>query len=263
MSKKIIQRSRHFSRRTLLASAIAALTLGVISQLQATTNAPLRVGVSPVFPPMIFKQGKELKGVEVDLAKALGAQLNREIVFVEVPWQDQIDALNEGRTDIIMSSMSVTPARKYVVNFSKPYFLTGQMALVRREDKNNYALGFPYKLNGNVGVLKATTGEFLVQRDFPKSPIKSFTNSEDAAKALTKKKINLFITDSTLVWYLAGTHAEEGLTAVPIPLSEETLAWAMRKQDEALLASVNDFVVKGNQDGTLLKAFRRWTAVGE
>lgn len=263
MSKNTIRRSTPFSRRTLLASAIAFVTLGTVSALQASTNAPLRVGVSPVFPPMIFKQGKELKGVEIELANALGAQLNREIVFVEVPWKDQIEALNAGRTDIIMSSMSVTPARKFVVSFSRPYFLTGQMALVRREDKNNYALGFPYKLNGNVGVLKATTGEFLVQRDFPKSPIKAYATSEDAAKALIKKKINLFITDSTLVWYLAGTHANEGLTAVPIVLSEEPLAWAVRKHDDALLASVNEFVSKGSQDGTLLKVFRRWTAVGE
>ena len=243
--------------------AFGLSTLAIILQTQAAGNAPLRVGVSPVFPPMIFKQGKELKGVEVELARALGAQLDREVVFVEVPWKDQIEALNNGRTDIIMSSMSITPARRYVVSFSKPYFLTGQMALVRREDKNNYALGFPYKLNGNVGVLKATTGEFLVQRDFPKSPIKSFTNSEEAAKALIKKKINLFITDSTLVWYLAGTHANEGLTAVPIPLSDEALAWAVRRSDEAFLTSVNEFVAKANQDGTILKAFRRWTAVGE
>ncbi|HEX5223044.1 MAG TPA: transporter substrate-binding domain-containing protein [Verrucomicrobiae bacterium] len=259
----MIQLDDHFPRRTLLALLVAFPALALLTQLQAATNAPLRVGVSPVFPPMIFKQGKELKGVEVELAKALGNHLNREIVFVEVPWKDQIEALNEGRTDIIMSSMSVTPARKYVVNFSKPYFVTGQMALVRREDKNNYALGFPYKLNGNVGVLKATTGEFLVQRDFPKSPLKSYSSGEEAAKALVKKKINLFITDSTLVWYLAGTHANEGLTAVPIALSEETLAYAVRKQDDTLLASVNDFITKGNQDGTFLKVFKRWTAVGE
>jgi polar amino acid transport system substrate-binding protein len=259
----MIQLNEPVSRRTLLASALALLTLGFVAPLQGATNAPLRVGVSPVFPPMIFKQGKELKGVEVELAKALGAQLNREIVFVEVPWKDQIEALNDGRTDIIMSSMSVTPARKYVVNFSKPYFLTGQMALVRREDKGLYALGFPYKLNGNVGTLKATTGEFLVQRDFPKSPIKSYTSGEEAAKALIKKKINLLITDSTLVWYLAGTYANEGLTAVPIVLSEETLAWAVRKSDEGLLTSVNEFVTKANQDGTFIKVLRRWTAIGE
>jgi ABC-type amino acid transport substrate-binding protein len=64
----------------------------------------LRVGMSPVFPPMVFKQAGELAGVEVDLARALGAKLGRRVVFVELPWEDQIEALTAGKTDIIMSS---------------------------------------------------------------------------------------------------------------------------------------------------------------
>jgi len=254
-------------RRALFALGLGCLTLtgGRLIAADATPakSAPLRVGVSPVFPPMVFKQGKELQGVEVDLARMLGAHLGREVVFVEVPWKDQIDALNDRRTDIIMSSMSVTMARRYVVNFSTPYFVTGQMALVRREDMLDYALGFPISLKSPVGALKATTGEFLIQRDFPKTKIKTFTSTEEAAQALIKKKINLFISDSTLVWYLAGTHAQNGLSVVNTPLSEERLAWALRKNDDALLASVNEFVAKASQDGTFLKVFRRWTAIGD
>jgi ABC-type amino acid transport substrate-binding protein len=37
----------------------------------------------------------------------------------------------------------------------------------------------------------------------------------------------------------------------------------VRKNDEALLAEVNEFIEASATDGTLLKAFRRWTAVGE
>ena len=103
----------------------------------------LRVGVSPVFPPMVFKQGKELAGVEVDLARALGEKLGRKVTFVELPWEEQIEALSAGRIDIIMSSMSITTARRYVVDFSRPYLLVGQMTLVRREDEHQYLLGFP------------------------------------------------------------------------------------------------------------------------
>jgi ABC-type amino acid transport substrate-binding protein len=264
----MIQTMKHLLQGALFGIVVAGVVLAcssdtAMAQAPAAASAPLRVGVSPVFPPMIFKQGKELKGVEVEIARALGAQLGREIVFVELPWKDQIEALNEGRTDIIMSSMSITPARRHVVNFSKPYFIIGQMALVRRDDKLDYALGFPLSLKSPAGALKATTGEFLIQRDFPKSKLKTFTSPEDAAKALIKKKINLFITDSTLVWYLAGTYANEGLSAVPIPLSEETLAYATRKGDDALLASVNEFVTKSTQDGSFMKVFRRWTAVGD
>ena len=240
----------------------ASVALGADST-NTPANPPLRVGVSPVFPPMVFKQGKELAGVEIDLARALGKRLDRKVEFVQLPWKDQIDDLNDGKTDIIMSSMSVTMARRYMVGFSKPYAAVGQMALVRRENKHEYAFGFPARPAGTIGVMRATTGEFLVQRDFPKAKFKSYDKGEDAAQALAKKKISMFVSDSTLVWYLAGKHAADGLTVVPMALSEERLAWAVRKNDEALLAEVNEFIDDSTKDGTLLKALRRWTAVGE
>ena len=238
-------------------SALAAVSAA------ESSNAPLRVGISPVFPPMAFKQGKELVGVEVDLARGLGECLGRKIVFVELPFKDQIEALNNGRTDIIMSSMSITPARRYVVHFTHPYFLVGQMALVRGEDRNQYVLGFPLGMEGPIGVVGATTGEFLVQRDFPKARRKTFANGSDAALALQKKKATMFIGDSTHVWYLAGRYANEGLTVVPLVLSEEPLAWAVRKSDEDLLTAANDFITQSSQDGSLRKVFRRWTAIGD
>ena len=222
----------------------------------------LRVGVSPIFPPMVFKQGKELAGVEIDLARALGEHLGRRVVFVEVPWKDQMEALNDRRTDIIMSSMSITLARRQVMDFSNPYLVTGQMALVRREDRGQYVLGFPMTLPGKAGVIKATTGEFLLQRDFPKASRKVYDTSDEAARALVKKKIDLFISDSTLVWYLAGSHANEGLTVVPVNLTEEQLGWAVRKGDTQLLPLVNAFIAKAAADGTFNKVGRRWMAVG-
>jgi polar amino acid transport system substrate-binding protein len=231
------------------------------AQESSSKAAGLRVGVSPVFPPMVFKQGKELCGVEVDLARALGENLGRKVTFVELPWEEQIEALNAGRIDIIMSSMSITMARRQVMNFSHPYLVIGQMTLVRREDQNKYLLGFPVKPPGTVGVLKATTGEFLVQREFPKAERKVFTSEAQAVQALKKKKIDLFISDSPLVWYLAGMHSTEGLAAVPITLSEEQLAWGIRRSDEKLLASADEFIQKSVQDGTLTRILRRWMAV--
>lgn len=241
---------------------LSSFRVATAAEAQSSTNAPLRVGVSPIFPPMIFKQGKTLAGVEVDMARALGEQLNRPIVFVEIPWDDQIEALKNGKTDIIMSSMSMTTPRRYVINFSDPYLLVGQVALVRRVDLNKYVFGFPPILPGTTGVLKGTTGDFLVQREFPKSKRKTFTSATEAAEALKKKRIDLFISDSTLVWYLAGTYATEDLAAVQVVLSEEPLAWGLRKGDDALLASVNSFVKKARADGTFDRAFKRWTAVG-
>jgi polar amino acid transport system substrate-binding protein len=246
-----------------LIALVFVCVAGFAAESAPGTNAPLRVGISPVFPPMAFKQGTELAGVEVDLARALGERLGRKVVFVELAWKDQIEALNEGRIDIIMSSMSVTLPRQHMVNFTQPYFVTGQMALVRREDRNKYVLGIPSRPDGGIGVIKSTTGEYLVERDFPNAKRKAYTDGAEAAKELKKKKIGMFITDSTHAWHLAGRFANDGLTVVPLVLTEEPLAWAVRKSDDALLEAANAFIADSMKNGFLHKVFRRWTAVGD
>jgi ABC-type amino acid transport substrate-binding protein len=212
---------------------------------------------------MAFLQGKALAGVEVELARQLGEELGRPIEFVRLPWEDQIEALTSGKTDIIMSSMSITLARAHVVRFTRPYYVLGQMALVRREDRGGYVLGFPQPLPGDVGVLKATTGEFLVQKEFPKAKRRTYSTPEQAVAALKKKKIALFISDSTLVWYLAGLYGGDGLSNVPMMLTEEPLGWAVRRDDEALLKAANAFLDRVIKDGSLVKVFRKWGGTGE
>jgi ABC-type amino acid transport substrate-binding protein len=256
------------SRRTLLlllpglSVAVGLLArAAVAAETPAGGLPPLRVGVSPVYPPMVFKQGKELAGVEIDLARAFGEKLGRKVVFVEVDWKDQTDALVDGKTDIIMSSMSKTQARNAVMSFTSPYLKIGQMALVRREDRNKHLLGLNIRTDTKVAVLKGTTGDFLVQREFPKAKRKTYASGLDAARALTHGNADVLITDSTLVWHLAGTYAAEGLTVAPVILSEEVLAWAVRRGDDQLLGAANDFIAHASQEGTLAKTFRRWMAV--
>lgn len=224
----------------------------------ATESAPLRVGVTASFPPMIYREGGQLVGVEADFAKALGEELGRPVKLIEVTWEDQIPALAEGRTDIIMSSVSMTRARQLRVAFTKPYLAVGQSVLVRRQDANKYLLGFPSMPEGTIGVLKATTGDFLVQQDFARSKRKEFKSPLDAAKALAKKKIDLFICDVPIVWWLAGMNEAEGLVPLKILLSEEQLAWAVRKSDPELLESVNSALEKLQKEGRAAAIVRRW-----
>jgi ABC-type amino acid transport substrate-binding protein/predicted enzyme related to lactoylglutathione lyase len=260
------------SRDAISATAVRLGRLAVIfgtcllagtapAQEPATPSPALRVGVSPIFPPMVSKQGKQLVGAEVDLAQAFGKSVGRDVVFVELPWEDQLDTLIAGKIDIVMSSMSVTLPRRYVVDFTQPYLTIGQMALVRREDLNLYILGFPSKPPGTIGVLKATTGEFLVEREFPKSRRKIVKSGAEAVQALKKNKIALFIGDSTMVCYLAGMHATDGIAVVPLFLTEEQLGWAVRKGNPSLLNSANAFIREAGRDGTLEGVFRRWMAV--
>lgn len=240
----------------VIALALLMLTVGVGRALEVPDV--LRIGITPNLPPMIYKQGKDYVGLEVDFAKALGKSLGRPVEFVEVDWEDQIPKLIKGDTDIIMSSMSITRGRSMHVNFSAPYMKVGQMALVRGEDRGRYLLGFPPGMSVSVGVKRGTTGDFLVQQEWPKAKRKAFKDGDDAAKALLKKKIELFIADATLIWWLSGTYEAQGLTSLPYMLSDENLAWAFRKGDEELLKKVNEFLRSSQSDGRFDDIMRRW-----
>jgi polar amino acid transport system substrate-binding protein len=218
----------------------------------------LRVGVSPQSPPMIFKEGRNLAGVEVDFAQALGKELGRQIQFVELPWEELINALVEGKIDIIMSSMSVTRARESRVAFCDPYLRIGQMALVRAEDRYRFALLEGALAKRNIGIKKGTTADLLVQQEFPNAKRKYYKSGDEGAKALIKKQIDLFITDSTVVSYLEGMYETKSLVKAPMVFSDEILAWAVRRSDEPLRDTTNAFLKKSRENGELTRILKRW-----
>ncbi len=242
----------------MLLVALGALP-ALRSNLGAADAAPaLRVGVAPVSPPMIFKEGTRIVGLEADFAQALGKELGRPVQFVELPWEELIDALNDDKIDIIMSSMSVTPARQFRVAFSIPYLRIGQMVLVRGDEK--YRGGFLSRsLAGQtVGLRKGTTGDLLVQQEFPKAKRKYFKSDDEGAIALSKGRIDLFIDDSTMIWYLAGVYEAKGLTVTPLVLSQEVLGWGMKRSDTTLQAAANAFLQKAQASGELDRILHRW-----
>lgn len=79
----------------------------------------LRVGLSPDFPPMEYREEEsgELTGVDVQLANALGAQLGVEIEFVEQAFDQLLNSVQTGRVDVVMSGLSDTVERQKTVDF--------------------------------------------------------------------------------------------------------------------------------------------------
>jgi len=250
-----------FLSNVLLAAGILGVGLSgvaVAAEPGAGTAPVLRVGVSPQSPPMIFKEGKNLAGVEVDFAQALGKELGRQIQFVELPWEELINSLVEGKIDMIMSSMSVTRARESRVAFCDPYLRIGQTALVRAEDRYRFILLEGALAKRTIGVKKGTTADLLVQQEFPNAKRKYFKSADDGARALTKKQIDMFITDSTVVSYLEGMYETKSLVKAPMVFSDEVLAWAVRRSDEPLRDAINAFLKKGRENGELTRILKRW-----
>ena len=68
----------------------------------------------------------------------------------------------------------------------------------------------------------------------------------------------MFIYDGPMVLYLASANENNGLTALFSPLTEEALAWAVRKDNKELLESANNFLKTINSDGRYKKLIKHW-----
>ena len=253
--------------RLVLSLAVAAVLAGcVTSQYYADppkeapppTGPVLRVGVTPTYPPIIFKQADQIVGVESELAALLGARLGRTAQLFEMPFTEQIDALLAGRTDIVMSGMSVTDARKLRVAFTEPYLEAGLMAAVRTADVRLYpSRDAVLATIATVGVIEGTTGDVFVQRNFPNARRVAFTRASDGALGLRRRTVDMFVHDApSIAWLVSANEAELG--AIRQYLNREPLAWALRPSDTELLRQINAALAGWKQDGTLAGVLGRW-----
>jgi polar amino acid transport system substrate-binding protein len=238
---------------------IGCQTAGDKSGALNTNAPPLRVGVTPNMPPLVYKQGRDIVGLEVDLARELGRELGRPVQFVELKWEDQIPALLENRTDIIMSGMSVTRLRSMRVAFTDAYLQVGQMALVRRRDLERFVTpGSVLMCDGRVGVEKATTGDMFVQQEFTRAKRITYSAPASAAKDLLAGRLDIVIHDAPVVWWLAAENEADGLAAVGFPLTTEYLAWGVRENAPDFLKRINAILGRWKQQEKLQGLVKRW-----
>lgn len=225
---------------------------------QKTAPEPLRVGMSPDYPPMIFMQEGKYAGVEADFARGLAREFMRPLLFVPMRWEQLIPALMDGKVDLIMSGMTATLARKMRIDFTEPYFTARLVAAMRAVDKGKYdSRESILQTQGSVGVIPGTTADAFVQRNMPKARRVAIAEVRHAALELKTMKIDLFISDGPAVVWLVSENEGE-LAGFWEALSEEPLAWGVRRGDREMLTAVNGILEKWKGDGTVDEVLNRW-----
>lgn len=252
-------------RKISVILCLAMLLSGCVVNQVGQSNKPgdqavLRVGISANAPPLVYKAGSKLQGLEIDFAGQLAAHLGMQVKFVELPWSKQLTSLEEGRIDIIMAGMTVTPKRSYRVSFAKPYLKSGQILLVRMKQANRFSSGI-YSLMGNrytIATISGTTGDFFITKTINGAKIVRYKTSKEAVKGLIAGTVDAVVHDAPVICYYAAAHEADKLTPILQMATEEHLAWAVNKVDSALLEKVNGFVDEINADGRLQATIKRW-----
>jgi ABC-type amino acid transport substrate-binding protein len=248
-------------KRIVFLFSIATVLVGCQTTTTKVEPDPsvLRVGVTPRSRPMIFKLNGQICGIEADFAHQLGNALNRKVVFVEVPWDKQIDYLEQNKTDIIMSNMTITKARGIRVNFTTPYLQSGMTALFRRNNAVPEGLIASVIKNQNrkIGFVKNTTGEFFSVERFSRGELIGFDSTDAAVTALRNERIDMFVHDAPVIWWLSATHERE-LVAFYDLLNREPIAWAVGKHNMALRDEIDGILRDWDESGEVSRIIQNW-----
>ena len=105
-------------KKHLLLATLAAVTA------QAWAADVLRISTDGAYPPFSETNDKgEMIGFDIDIGKALCAEMKRECTFTQTDWDGLIPALKTGKIDVILASMNANEERKQSIDFTDPYYL--------------------------------------------------------------------------------------------------------------------------------------------
>ena len=142
-------------------AALSLMVAGCGGKEEAKKAEPakvLRVGTEPTFAPFEFqKEGsKEYTGFDMDLIRAIGKQMGYKVEIMNMGFDALIPALSSGNIDTVIAGMSITPERQEAVLFSAPYYRSGLVVMVQKN--NDTIKGIEDLVGKRIAVQIGTTG---------------------------------------------------------------------------------------------------------
>jgi polar amino acid transport system substrate-binding protein len=235
-------------------SKITAIALAVAVGSAATAQ-DLQVGANIGNVPWEFQDDTGANvGFEVDLVNAVAEKLGRGVEIVNIPFQGLFSAVQSGRVDIAMSSITITDERLASATFAQPYYDSDQSLTV--------AAGGPAsmdEMSGKVvGVDTGSTGDMWAtehQAEYGITTINRYEGLAPAMLDLAAGRINGYISDIPALQYYVKDKPE--LKVVQRIATGEAYSMMFAK-DAALATEVNDVLTTLKQDGTIAGLHEKW-----
>lgn len=232
-----------------------------------TEGTPLKIGVSATREPFSFvDQNGRVTGHDGELARIIGAKLNRPVEFFNMKFMALVPALQSGKVDLIVTGMTATDERKKYVDFTAPYYANAQVMLVRKNaaatptsapvSSDNEVAKLEDTDGKRVAVLGGSAGDLAARKHFPNAGFQVFVASADAALAVKARKADAFVYDKSVLLNLAEKNPE--LVILDQPVDKLEVAAAIRKDNTALLAEINSVLSELKQEGMLQKLRSKW-----
>ncbi|CAH2214800.1 ATP-binding protein [Tepidibacter aestuarii] len=203
-----------------------------------------------------YKENGQYMGLVVDYINAISIELGIPIISKPIVWNEALDSLARGETDLC--DMIPSKERAKYVEFSDPIYSLRGLILVNKNNKDIYDID---DLKGKlIGVQKGDYSiEHLKSLNIDSDFI--FTNNlGEALKLLDNNEVDLVMGDEPVIWY----HIKElsnldNYRILEKPLYDKKCVIGVTKDKKNLLGVINKSIFNLKRKGTLDKIHQKWS----
>ncbi len=252
-----------------LAAAAASLMIGLAFGATAAGAADVPaaikergkviVAIDVSHPPygMLNSEAKET-GSDVETAKLLAEDMGVPLEIVPVSGANRVPTLLSRKVDMVIASFSITPERKKVVDYSKPY---GVIPVVISAPKGT-AIKAPADLAGkSIAVARGTTADIELTRIVKDNSVNAnIVRYEDEATtntAVATGQQNILAAALSTANDVAEQNPALNLE-VKLNMAAYPMAVGLRKGDDELKTWVNEWVAKNLENGKLNAIYEKY-----
>lgn len=236
------------------ASGSAGSASGTASATFTTVESgKLIMSTNAQFPPyeMVADDGKGyentgFEGIDVELAYALAQKLGLQLVVDDMDFDSALLAVQQGKSDVVIAGVTVSPDRLVNMNFTDSYANGVQVVIVPQ----NSTISSIDDLKGKmIGTQRGTTGYIYCTDDYGEDYVTAFDDGATAVQNLLAGKVDAVVIDSAPAKEYVKANA--GLKILDTEYTNEDYAIGVSKDNTALLDALNSALAELKADGTV------------
>lgn len=228
----------------------------------------IRFLTSDDYPPFNFVgQDSALLGFNVDLARAICAELSLTCTIEAAAFDTLLDGLDQNRGDAVIAGLASTPASRQRADFSERYLGTPARFVARRA--NVLSQVTPEAVAAKrVAVVQGTAHEAYLRAFFNEAAIRPYPDAAAAREAVKKGEVDLLFADGIgLSLWLNGTSSENCCAFAGGPFTEsryfgDGLAVAVKPGNDQLKRAIDYALQRIWEKGVYADLYLRWFPVG-
>ncbi len=224
------------------------------NEIVVTTNAE--------FAPFEYKEGSEIKGIDIDIIKEYGKFIDVDVKIVDTDFDSALISVALNKSDLAIAGITKNKKREEAFSFSNSYYNASQVIIVKNDSEyinlksqeevlNKLSLN-----NARIGCQRGTVGQYFIEGsvDWEFEGIKNtkciiFDNGALAASSLSNNQIDALIIDEMPASLYCKKFSN--IKTLDFILTEEEYAIAVTKGNIDLVNSLNEFIKNMKGNGTI------------